>query len=361
MGTMTKRQGSITQLFLLVAILSLAAFARLGIAEEQTVEKPFSRGDPTIVQGRILISTMSTNIVLKPGAPRLQGKDKRSFPIEVQGNTRIRVESVLPTWGATVEALELRGPDGVVPLDRLLVRAGGEGGEFLPLSGRVPLVTGDYRSQVEEVPLDILFCPTWRDRPGRYEGRLLLRPTVSQAVWRNVTTNPTASEGLADEGPGEFNEQSLGEAQKIGVEFESPQIISIVLSSDQLLFDATAGAGIFAADEDIVMEISTNASIWRVECQASPLVSNEREIPVSRILWERLDDFGNVVDSGNLEDQPLVFEGHEPAVGAVATLRFKIRIFMYDVAAVYHGTLSMLGTAAGGKHKEDPKIREEPQ
>lgn len=351
MANLTRRPGAITRLLLLVTILSLAAFAQAGIVEDQTTGKPLSQQDPAILQGRIVISPVSAVVALRPGAPRLADRDRRSFPIEVRGEVRVRVESILPFWGATVEALVLRGPGGAVPPDRLLVRVGGEEAEFLPLSGRVRLVTGDHRSPVEEVPIEILFCPTWRDRPGRYEGRLLLRPAVARTVRSTITPYLTASGELRDKEPGKFKEQDLGETREIEVVFESPQVISIELSSDELHFDATAGVGIISANEGIVIEVSTNAAVWQVECRVSPLVSDEHEIPVSRILWERLNDFGNVVDSGNLADQPVVFEGRKHAECARATLRFKVHIFMHDVAAVYNGTLSMLGTP-GRKHRE---------
>jgi len=320
----------------------------MGIAGDQTSEEPRLQKDPTIMQGRIVISPLSEAVVLEPGAPRFTDRDSGAFPIEVRGEIRVRVESILPSWGATVEALELRGPGGVIPADRLLVRMGGEKADFLPLSGRVRLITGDHHSPVEEVPLEILFCPTWHDRPGQYVGRLRLRP----AVWTSLTT----SEELKDEELSEFREQQLGDAREIEVKFESPQVINVVLSSEELHFDATAGAGTIPADEEISIGVSTNASIWRVECQATPLMSDEHEIPASRILWERVDDFGTVLASGNLADQPVVFKGHESARGALATLHFKIHIFTHDIAAVYDGALSMIGIISK-KYEEEEKIR----
>lgn len=91
------------------------------------------------------------------------------------------------------------------------------------------------------------------------------------------------------------------------------------------------------------MTVATNAPSWWVECQASPLVSEEDEVPVSRMLWEKLDGSGNVLDAGNLGENAVVLQGNTPTEGTESILRYKMRITMEDVAGIYRGTISLVG------------------
>ena len=300
-------------------------------AGEQPVKAQPSGTAPGVRPNAVTIQPASRALVLDSAPAGLAGGDEMASLTECYAETRVRVQAATPAWGATVAVLDLVGPDGPVPAERLLVRCGGKQAAFVPLSGPVPFVTGDYRLPVKEVPLEVLFRPSWTDPPGEYRGRLRLRPFIPDGSGGIARMAATALEGEGE--PGEI----------ITIDMTNRITVRVEVSCAELSFDATAGTGEVPANMDVEVRVTTNAPRWRVECRAPPLLGDQYQIPPERILWQRVDGTDRVVGSGDLGNNYVVLRGAGPTAGATVTLHFRIRVLTEDVAGVYHGTLSMVG------------------
>jgi len=243
----------------------------------------------------------------------------------------LRVESIMPFWGVKLEATPLEGPQGMLPPERLWVQAEATEGEFQSLAHAVPIVVGDLRTPVKETFATIKVEPSWTDPPGKYQGELLMRPFVPQGG---------GPPPLPDVG-----NVSSEDVAPMTIDFEIDCYISVLVSGTgaHLAFRASAGAGDYIGEEDITFRVITNAGSWRVDCQATPPRCGDSEIPLERILWERLEQPVGGPLRGNLRDNPTVLQGHAPTAGLGAGLRFTIRVTMGDTPGDYTGNMSLVG------------------
>lgn len=285
----------------------------------------------TQLAGRELVSIVPStpSITLEVGGPFAPRRPLKFGPWTASARFGLRVESRIPFWGVKLEATPLEGPQGMLPPERLWVQAEATEGQFQSLAQPVPIVVGDPRTPVKEVFATIKVEPTWTDAPGEYQGELVMRPFAPEG------SDPPPSPDLGG--------TVLEGSAPIEVKLKISAAISILVSGGELDFSAPSGPGDYAANEQVGFKVTTNASSWRVECQAAPLKGDDGQIPLERVLWERLDGRGQTVASGNLRDNPTVLEGHEATAGFEASLRFTIRITTEETAGNYSGSISLLG------------------
>lgn len=286
----------------------------------------------TQLAGRELVSIVPStpSITLEVGGPFAPRRPLKFGPWTASAQFGLRVESRIPFWGVKLEASPLEGPEGVLPPDRLWIRTEATEGEFQSLAQPVPIVVGDLRTPVKETFATIKVEPTWTDAPGEYQGELVMRPFVPEGG-DPPPPSPDVS-GILPE-----------ERAPVQVKLKIAAAISILVSGGELDFSAPSGPGDYAANEQVGFKVTTNASSWRVECQAAPLKGDDGQIPLERVLWERLDGRGQTVASGNLRDNPTVLDGHEATAGFESSLRFTIRITTEETAGNYSGSISLLG------------------
>lgn len=267
--------------------------------------------------------------------------DYRYGPWSSGARLKINLRSLLPEWGAVVEAVSLWGPEGDIPKDRFWVRTEETGGEFAPLIKPVPLIRGDLRKPVRETEMEIEVRPAWQDAPGEYQGQLALIPfgPEYEEPKPKTTTTSRSKRNLMD----------IGQAQPVNISLSIPEIIDISISGGSLSFEGGGPEGTFYAREEMRFKIKTNARAWRVTCKAANLRSDREEaneIPAERIKWERVDASGRVLNNGNLGLETTVFSSED--VSRITPddeiiLRFSINVTMSDVAGSYSGSISLQG------------------
>jgi hypothetical protein len=242
----------------------------------------------------------------------------------------ITVQSMVPLWGVVIEAKEFTGPEGTLPADRLWVRTEQTGRAFQPLVGFVPLVTGDFRTPEKHVSADLQVRPAWNDPPGDYHGKLLLQPFMPEDI--GYKGRPNVRSARIRENP-----------ERIQLNFTIQEYISIAIPNTELTFRANRGPGEYKSDRDLVFQVVSNARTWHVECQATPLVSENDEIPAGRLSWERIDRFGRRIDSASLNSRSTVLEGYGITSESKAILRFTLLVTMSDRPGEYRGRISLVG------------------
>jgi len=259
-----------------------------------------------------------------------------SGPLGRQTELSVSIQSGMPSWGASIEAVKLRGPGGRAPSGSFLVRTELTGGQFQPLEGPIPIVAGDYSLPARQAKVEIAFSPSWQDPAGEYRGKLVVRPAIPDQRGRTMTALDQTA-GL------------IGTDQEIDFSFYHSQTIMLQRSTDELSLTLSAGPREQQTEDEVTLWLWTNANEWLVMCSATPLLleGGGHEIPPSRITWERLDEHGRVVQSGNLGTSAVVLEGWGPVEGAEWKLRFTMPVTMRDVAGRYGGRLELSGLVAG--------------
>ena len=183
-----------------------------------------------------------------------------------------------------------------MPPDHIWARSEATENIFHPLDQPIPILFGGGRKgPYRQAAFELQLRPTWLDRPGRYKGHISLIPFLPEGE------NFQQINLLRDEG--------VGQAQQMQVEFEIPEAISTSFSETELKFRADAGPGVYPADRDVELVMSTNASQWRVDYRASDLVGEEGDVKIERMSWERLDRFGRVEDRGGVGADRTVVSG----------------------------------------------------
>jgi len=254
------------------------------------------------------------------------------------------VQSGLPAWGAVVEALRVRGPDGEVPTDRLYVKTDHTNGRLVPLKEPVLILTGDYKLPVRESVVGFCFAPTWNDRAGLYRASILLRPIVPRGTG-GETTLPHETVGIA------------GTDQEIQVEFENSASIMIQHQYEELQFNVTGEPGAQEATAEIPFTIWSNASEWSVVCEASILDGGKHVIAPKRILWRTLDAGGMLIREGSLAGTCTVLSGRAPTCASDYLLKLVLPITMADVGGTYTARLNLVGIV--NERKPEKRIEKE--
>ena len=309
-------------LFILPGLMVLSAPPATG--QDARISPPL-RGTPTIS----LIPSASS-IVLSPGTPDGVNRLPGFHPFQGYARFDLRVQSAMPTWGATLAVSSIDGPEGPVPADRLWVRSTSTGNEFVPAKGLVPVVTGDYRQPVKDEPVEVLFRPAWNDPAGIYRFKLFLNPFDPGSA-RAGGGNLVGPRGGREPG------------SEISGEYKNHQVVLISIEDTEIHFEILPGPGVYESDDDIALKIWTNAEAWRVDCEATALKSGQNEIPLDRLRWERIDEYGRTVQAGNMATNPTILSGYGRVEALETKLRFKVDILPADIAGSYQGTLSLVG------------------
>jgi hypothetical protein len=280
-------------------------------------------------------------MVLGKGGPPtgMENKATAIKPINRYSDFSIQVQSDLPAWGVAIEAAAFSGPNGETPVDRLLVQTDMTGGDFIPLTSPVPIVTGDFKLPVRESTIKLLFCPTWEDPAGTYEGRLLLRPFVPEGM--NMST--ISSGGV----PG-----LIGTDQEVQFVFDNDEIIMIQESGQDVVFEVKTTPSGREAVAQLVFSVSTNASRWHVVCDATFLEGGRQKISPARINWDRSDEYGHVVQKGNMETDVTVLEGFGPANELSSRINLVLPLSMSDIAGSYVGRIALTGVVEGERREK---------
>jgi hypothetical protein len=138
-----------------------------------------------------------------------------------------------------------------------------------------------------------------------------------------------------------------GNDEEVQFKVTNPVVIMIQPSAQEISYRFNNWPGDQTAEQEVDVAVWTNGNTWHVTCEASPLQGTRREIPPSRIQWERLDSSGQVEASGNLGTRATLLEGQGPVEGAQWTLRFVLSVSMSDLAGDYSGGISLTGFAEG--------------
>lgn len=285
-------------------------------------------------QELIRITPSTENIRLTPNPQ----SDNTLGPWSSSGAFSVDVQSAIPTLGVAVEAGRLHGPQGDIPPDRIWVSSEGTGNQFRSLTTPVPVFEGIHRGPVRQTELELEVRPQWDDPPGEYDGELLLKPmspgmdsTISPAPYKDRSR---AARPYFAPAPDQYS-------GVVCFSLEIEEMIDIGTSGGGLHFPGVEGPGTYYAEPLLRVVFCTNAYHWWVECSATNLVSERGEIPAERILWEQLDDEGNVEASGNLGLNVIILEGYGSVQPSEITLRFSMEITTADVAGDYEGSLSV--------------------
>jgi hypothetical protein len=317
----------------LVGWLWILIVPGLVLAQDQHRRKPEVRVTPP-PQDVIQIAPETDNVRLEYN-PQAEGT---LGPWPSIGTVKVKVRSVMPTWGTAVEAVRVRGPQGELPPERIWVRTEETARSFVPLTDPVPVVVGDHRTPERETELEVEVRPEWDDPPGEYDGELLLRPFSPPEGEEGITRSPrmgiSPGPGLAPGGP---------YSGRIAFSLSIPEMIDLGTSGGGLEFLGVSGPGTYYAKPDLRVRICTNAAHWQVVCSATNLEGESGEIPAERIIWELIDSNEMVGATGNLGLNVVILEGYGTLPPTEVTLRFSLEITIADVAGDYRGTLSVNG------------------
>jgi hypothetical protein len=260
-------------------------------------------------------------------------------PVSKYADFSVNVQSGLPVWGVALEALSLVGPEGEIPLDRLRVKTSLTGGDFRTLSGLAPVIAGDYRLPVCDSKIIVSFTPSWEDPAGPYVGRLVLRPYVPDDGTMSILSSGNHHGLIASD-------------QEVRLTFNNNETIMIEQPQDEVEFKLHSTPSGREAVAEVDFTVSTNAAKWRVVCESTFLDAGSCQIPTPRIDWRRLDEYGHILESGNMGKDATVLEGFGPVHELKARLRLVLPLSPSDLAGSYVGQLTFTGVVEGtGKRK----------
>lgn len=283
--------------------------------------------------GPIAIFPCTSIIVLQNDSLPFEPEGLSRGPWGGQAKVSLTVQSPLPRWGVSIEASPFKGPEGILPPDRLWAQTEATENTFHPLNHPVPVLIGDPRLPVRQTSFDIKVQPSWSDKPGYYQGKIIAKPFLPQGTGISSAHN--------------FRNEHLGGSQVLTVGLEIQEEMLVSFSQTEIKFDADVGPGVYPADEEVHFTVTTNASIWKVDCQAASLTGDKHKIPVERVSWERLNKLGKVEASGKLGIDETVVTGVGPAKDFEVRLRFKVQVMLEDPAGEYGGNISLVGITGG--------------
>ena len=281
--------------------------------------------------GVVTIIPSTRDISLQMDVPPDASIDEGVHPFRGYAEFKVKVQSILPEWGITLEISSIEGPKGVPDQNFIWVRTKATGGEFIPVDHPVPIVTGDYHKALEEMPVEMLFGPGWDDPVGGYTFKMLLKPYILVDGKMNKTGNS------------QFPQMNAVDLE-INGGFDNPEAIVITVENSDIDFEAIDGPGTYRSKDDFVFSVWTNANQWYVDCVTEGLSSEGGQISLDRIDWNKLDAYGQTVDRGNLSENPTILRGYGPAIELITTVSFSIDVTMGDIAGFYQGEMSLVGS-----------------
>jgi hypothetical protein len=304
--------GSVRLAFALVAAWSASAFAQ--------APPP---GPPAVL---ILIIPGSAAIAMvEEDVPEGEGMTR---PPGCAGSLTFAVESPLPDWGVAAELDGFGGPEGGLDPARVFVKPSDEAAPFVPFLDRVIVVTGHGPAPAIDLRITLALRPEWEGAPGSYAGSIRLIPFVP------------GPDGSDDSDLFPF----LGPECAVGASGSIPELTWVDVSGGLFHVRADVGEGRFFVEPDLELVVATNASYWEVRLEGQGFVSGEVTIPLSRLLWTRLDPAGEPGPWNPLGENGLLLTGAEGRGVHPAAFRFAVEITMGDQAGDYSADLHLVGS-----------------
>jgi hypothetical protein len=330
---MFKNRWLIFFLMLSVPMLPAAAGAKRSGAQTPLFErKERKEVRPVFLLGKgtdlVAIFPCTSRVVFEDAD--IQPESPSHGPGSKQAAVSITAQSPLPIWGVFIEPPVLQGLVGTLPPERFWVRSEATENEFCSLEHPVALLLGGgHEGPLREVSFDMQLRPTWLDQPGPYSGHITVRPFLPR--YESIDRTDLDSD------------ERLGSAQRIPVELEIPDAIATSFSGTDLRFNVDAGPGVYPADRDVELLLSTNSPRWKVVYQGSDLIGDRGDVKRERLSWELLNTAGRKESSGAIDADGTVISGEGPVEDLKIKLRFKILITIEDPVGEYGGSISLLG------------------
>ncbi len=309
-----------------------------------------ARGEqPTWIATAVLPRRLELRPLPNPG-------NGRAAFLASAGTLDVQVIAAVPEWSLDVRILEVRGPAGVtLPPDRFRVTIavepgqGGRSGTSPRTTGRLGLAPGKkpppvagrafpggtlatLRSpgrprSVSRGHLQIEVRPRWTDLPGRYEARLALQALPPGLIGGGRSV-PTAR--FLPSVPPEV----------VQLTFSVQPFIALTIPTHRLEF--YAGPLEEEVQATVDFQVTTNARLWFVDCEAGLLSGTAGDIQADeRITWERLAPDGRPLASGRLSVDSTVVTGTAPGIDVPIRLRFRLETRRGDLAGTYRGDLRL--------------------
>jgi len=287
---------------------------------------------PCASAGKALVTSSTDRIVFSSDILLRNWAGKNPVGWYVDTTFFIAVLPPVPHWGALIQLSPLRGPDGEIPPNRLRVSSPADGEKQKPLDKPRKILINNPEFLGKEIPVRLAATPAWDDPPGKYSGSLIIQP------YPRDRSLPYVSRG---------DDEAVDYEQEISIQIEIPQLITIIVENTEVNFQVNFVPGEYSASKNVVFRVQTNASEWHIDCNATPLVHTDKthQIPPTRLLWQSVDRFGNVLDEGNLGDNPTVLVGQGAVQDMEVILRLRLQTNSSDIAGNYKGTLSLTGLA----------------
>ncbi len=281
-----------------------------------------------------------------------------SGPWCTSASLKVQVRSFLPEWGVQALPVNMHGPSGSLPPERLWIRSQETGDEFTPLTRPVPVVRGDLRRPSVVADLEIRVQPSWQDLPGEYEGTLVMTPMGPEIHRQKSAYSSRKISSKYNKEPRDDDPSTLitpdphskipfsGLPGQVHFSLSIPEIFEITLvEGGELSFQGEGPEGTYTAAQEVKFRVLTNSRSWRVIARADNLKSERGEIPADRIRWERVDGYGQVIERGTLGKNNVVLHsgGSPVSPEEVHTIRFSLDVTMNDVAGSYKGRISLQG------------------
>lgn len=307
-----------------VVLLICLALAECSFADSRRESWP----DDIAAQVRIIPSDHRITLdQVYPVSPE-DGKD--SVLSSPNGSFALSVESPFPGWRVLSTASEIRGPGGEFSPSKVWVQARPGSRPFASLKNEVVLVDDSLMEPTYEVTIDVAVSPAWSDVAGSYEGALALSPVM-----------PDAEEGQV---------LAAGQPQEVEIGFEIPEVIQLDVTTEDITFSKIEGPGRYAADEDLVFRVATNASHWRIVANGSDLSGPQaNKLDASRVHWKLFSPAStdDEIASGDLGKEITVYSGTAPTESLDFRLAFEVEIELSDHAGEYSAGLNLSGEVLG--------------
>lgn len=225
-----------------------------------------------------------------------------------------------------------------IPRERILVAQGITFNKFSfsPFIKAIRLGVGKGKTPVILPRINIQYIPSWEDKPGVYQGRLILTyknrdglvPLAQLPVIINI--KPIFSVSIYTE--------SKVDKRKIQIENlkcnNGPNITFLVLKP-----------GEWESLETIWLTIRTNYRNWNIQCIATDLIDTDskskaiKTIPAS-YLYVKIGSNPNYIQLSN-GYTPIISDSSGGVIGPIA-IRFKLRTDVSVLAGEYSGNVSFL-------------------
>lgn len=190
----------------------------------------------------------------------------------------------------TIIYISIPSDPGSVAMDRLWIRVGEAGGDFVPLDEVAGSSLANPNATDSSQLPEIEFRPTWRDAPGKYHARL------------KITPDPNVN-------------ASTEEPRFCELEADVPPFLNFEIENSLIRFVPSPTAGDLQVAQNIHVRVTTNSEHWRIKLSCS---QDDQTCPVWFELLNRSQELqgpvsgyssqnGTVTGRSAVDDHLLVF------------------------------------------------------